>query len=90
MAGTRTLSQSLTVALPDEGATEALAASFADDLDKGSVIARLVGHGSPVLGLTLSRSGDVCVSASSDKTLRLWKVLWDTPRAPVCHVCCMI
>lgn len=90
MAGTRTLSQSLTVALPDEGATEALAASFAADLDKGSVIALTgdLGAGKSVFARTLIRTmgqaGGVDIGAVPSPTFTLVQQ-YDLPDFPIYH-----
>lgn len=90
MAGTRTLSKSRTVALPDEGATEALAASFADALDKGSVIALTgdLGAGKSVFARTLIRTmgqaGGVDIGAVPSPTFTLVQQ-YDLPDFPIYH-----
>ena len=43
------------------------------DAAKGCLLAKLTGHFGSVLGVALSKRGDALISASADKTVRVWK-----------------
>ena len=90
MAGTRTLSQSRKVALSDERATEALAATFADDLVKGDVVALTgdLGVGKSVFARALikarGKAAGVDIGAVPSPTFTLVQQ-YDLPDYPIYH-----
>ncbi|MGB0630905.1 MAG: tRNA (adenosine(37)-N6)-threonylcarbamoyltransferase complex ATPase subunit type 1 TsaE [Alphaproteobacteria bacterium] len=90
MAATRTLRETRTVALPDERATEALAASFAADLGRGDVIALTgdLGAGKSVFARALIRArakaAGIDIGAVPSPTFTLVQQ-YDLPDFPIYH-----